>query len=244
MKRLELRYKSHEKRFDFLMDSFMHHLSQMEIKSNHENAAIVNELDRAISVFRKTHPPENHPRVYTLINVTARYPEDWLITELIKRHVYSYLSNSPTKLRSLIKKRCLDGLPPLNVALQCHAGEEADPRIIRLLLDHGASPNGHIRTVGQRTIWDSYLAGMEHDNLTGEQRQARVAIVEELLIQGANPGVGDSENFFRFVVSQFATSEEVAHLEGIRLEKLSQNSPLHQIRKWLPWRSTYKSSGS
>ena len=244
MKRLELRYKSHEKRFDFLMDSFMHHLSQMDIKSNRENTAIVNELDRVISVFRKTYPPEYNPRMYNPVNVTARYPEDWLITEIMKRHVYSYLSNSPDKLRSLIKRRCPDGLPPLNVALQCHDGEEADPRIIRLLLDHGASPNGHIGTVGQRTVWDSYLAGMEHDNLTGEQRQARVAIVEELLMHGADPSVGDSENFFRSVVSQFATSEEVAHLEGIRLEKLSQSSSLRQIRKWLPWRSTYKSSDS
>ena len=82
---------------------------------------------------------------------------------------------------------------------------------------------------------------MENDNLTGEQRQARVAIVEEFLTHGADPSVGDSEDFFRSVSSHFVTSEELAHLEDIRLGKLSQSSPLRQIRKWLRWRSTYKS---
>lgn len=240
MKRLELRYKSHDKRFDSLMDNFMYHLSRMEIKGSCENAGIVNELDRTISIFRKTYPPEYNPRVFAPMNVTARYPENWLVTEAMKRHLYSYLSNSPDKLRILIKKRCPDGLPPLYVALQYHNGEEADPRIISLLLNQGASPNGPIGTIGQRTVWHSYLEGMKTEILTGEERLARVAIIEELLIHGADPGVGDSDIFFRTVISCFATSEEVAHLEGIRLEKLSQSSHLYQIRKWLPWRASYR----
>ena len=244
MKRLELRYKSHDKRFNSLMDSFMCHLSQMEIKGNCENATIVNELDRTISTFRKTYPPEYNARTYTPVNVTARYPENWLITEIMKRHLYSYLSKSPDKLRILIKKRCPDGLPPLDVALQCHNGEEADPRIISLLLNQGASPNGPVGTVGQRTVWQSYLEGMQIKTLTEEERRARVAIIEALLLHGADPGVGDSDVYFRSVISHSATPEEVAHLEGIRVEKLYQSSSLYQIRKWFPWRVSYKSFDS
>ena len=48
---------------------------------------------------------------------------------------------------------------------------------------------------------------MEHDNLTEEQRRARVTIVEEPRIHRAKPGFGESEIFL--IVSGFATSEEV-----------------------------------
>lgn len=241
MKRLELRYKSHDKRFNSLMDSFMCHLSQMQTKGNCEIATLVNELDRTICAFRKTYPPEYNARTYTPVNVTARYPENWLITEIMKRHLYSYLSKSPDKLRILIKKRCPDGLPPLDVALQCHYGEEADPRIVSLLLNQGASPNGPVGTVGQRTVWQSYLEGMQIKILTEEERRARVAIIEALLLHGADPSVGDSDVYFRSVISHSAIPEEVAHLEGIRLEKLYQSTTLYQIRKWFPWRVSYKS---
>ena len=219
----------------------MYHLSQLELKGNDANAVIVDELDRTINIFRKTYPPEYNPRLYTSINVTARYPENWLITEALKRHLYNYLSNSPDKLRKLIKKTCPDGLPPLDVALHCHNGEEADPRIISLLLTEGANPNGSVGTVGQRTVWQSYLERMKPKILTGEQRRARVAVVEKLLLHGADPGVGDSDVYFRDIISDFATSEELAHLEGIRLEKLSQSTPLYQIKRWFPWRASYKS---
>ena len=95
MKRLERRYKSHDNRFDSLLDSFMYYFSQMEIKDSCENAAIVDELDRSIRVIRNLYPPEYHPRLFSPMNVSARYPENWLNTEAMKRHWYRYLSNSP-----------------------------------------------------------------------------------------------------------------------------------------------------
>ena len=99
----------------------------------------------------------------------------------------------------------------------------------RILLDHCGSPNGSIETAGQRMVSDSHLEGMEHDNLTEEQRRARVTIVEERLIHRAKPGVGESEFFaHHFSVPNVRGS---AHLEGIRLEKLSQISHWHQIWK-------------
>ena len=240
IKRLELRYKSHDKRFDSLVENFMYHFSQMEIKGSYENGAIVDELDRTISVFRNTYPSEYHPRLYTPMNVSARYPETWLITEAMKQRLHGYLSSSPDKLKTLIKKRCPDGSPPLHVALQqSYNGEEADPRIISLLLNQGASPNSSVGTAGLGTIWDSYLQKMHSSerSLTGEERRARVAIIEELLLHGADPGV----DHFRDNMSRFATSEEVAHLEDIRLGKLFQKTPLYQIRKWLPWKGFNKS---
>ncbi len=240
MKRLELRYQTHEKRFHSLMDNFMHHFSQMEKKGKYEDAAVVDELDRVISVLRKTYPPEFNPRMFTPMNVTATYPENWLITEALKRHFHGYLSRSTDKLKTLIKKRCPDGLPPLDVALQCHNDEEAEPRIISLLLQHGANPNGPIGTVGQLSVWEAYLERMEAKVLTAEERRARVTIIEELLLYRADPDVGDSDDYFRDVIARFATSEEVAHLEGIRVEKLSQSSLLYKMRRWLPWKVSYK----
>ena len=239
IKRLELRYKSHEKRFDFLLDNFMYHFSQMEIKGSYENGFIVDELDKTISVFRNTDLSKYDPQTYAPINVSARYPETWLITEAMKRRLYRYLSDSPDKLKTLIRKRCPDGSPPLHVALESHNDEEADPRIISVLLNQGASPNSSVGTVGLGTIWDSYLQKMRSSErtLTGEERKARVAIIEELLLHGADPGV----DRFREYMSCFATSEEVAHLEDIRLGKLFQKTPLHQIRKWLPWKGFNKS---
>ena len=249
MKRLNLRYKSHDNRFDSLLDSFMYHVSQMEIKDSYENATIIDELDQTIRVIRNTYPPDYNPRLFSPINVSARYPENWLITEAMKRHWYRYLSNSPDKLRTLTKKRCPDGLPPLYVALQCHNDAEADPRIISLLLRLGASPNSSVGTLGTGTIWESYLGEMVSKKmvskkiLSGEERRARVEIIEELLLHGADPALGDSF-VFRDIISQFATSEELAHLEDVRLGKLTQNNPLYQMRKWLPWKILNKSFGS
>lgn len=42
---------------------------------------------------------------------------------------------------------------------------------------------------------------MENKALTGEERRARVAIIEELLLHGADPGVGDSDVCFSIVIS-------------------------------------------
>ena len=233
IKRLELRYKSHDKRFDVLLDNFMYHFSQMEIRGSYKHGVIVDELDQTISNFRKTFPSKYDPQTYAPINVSARYPETWLITEAMKRRLYGFLSDSPDKLKTLIKKRCPDGLPPLHVALESYNDEEADYRIVSLLLNQGASPNSSVGTVGLGTIWDSYLQKMYSGErtLTGEERRTRVAIIEELLLHGADPGV----DHFRNKMSCFATAEEVAHLEDVRLGKLSENTPLYQIRQWLPW---------
>lgn len=67
----------------------MYHFSEMEIKSSYENGAIVDELDRTISVFRNTYPPKYHPRLYTPTNVSARHPGD----------VAYYRSNETTPIR-------------------------------------------------------------------------------------------------------------------------------------------------
>lgn len=151
-----------------------------------------------------------------------------------------YLSNSPEKLKTLIKRRCPDGSPPLHVALQqSHNGEEPDPRVITLLLNQGASLNSSVGTAGLSTIWDSYLQDIQSSEraLTGEERRARVAIIEELLLHVADPGV----DHFYDSMSGFATSEEAAHLEDVRLGKLFRKTPLYQIRKWLPWKGFNRS---
>ena len=243
IKRLALSYKAHNRRFDELIETFMHHLTQAELRNGTHLIPVVDELDRTMTVFRKTHPATYSPRSCNpplLIpkNVTARHPKTWLITEAIKRQLFQYVSSNPDKLRMLIEEGCPDGLSPLYVALGERIEDKVDPRIIEILLEQGAKPNMTIGTVGQNTVWQSYLGSVRF-KAVGAERRAHISIIETLLMHGADPNTDKGDDDFHTTISKFGTFEEIAHLEAIRLQKRAETKPLYHLKKWLPWTKSY-----
>lgn len=125
------------KEFTLLIDGFMCHACRMELRRRYMYFDLLDEMDRTTAVLRHNDVP-GWGDTWSPTNIAAGYPEGWLISMAIKWHLYYYLNRESRQLRTLNKKRCYDGRPPLDIALR---DSVVDPQIIMLLLDNGADPN-------------------------------------------------------------------------------------------------------
>jgi len=227
---------------------FLLHYSRLELRNRFVDAAIIDELNRTMNSHRSKH---------SSIKYRAEYPESWLIIEAISLGLYQYVSSHPDKLKLLIEEGCYTGMSPLDFALMYYYGKQPDLRMVRLLLDQGANPNAASDFAGKdkATVWNTFVDAKPRTLesigiLSGEERRQRVEIVEALLAHGADPDIGNKDDYFRNKMSLFATPEEVAYLDDLRLQQrasqqrafqqpaLQQQAPitvLQYLKQWLWW---------
>lgn len=173
-----------------------------------------------------------------LFGFGATQYEGWLADKAAKHSLEGFLlHNIDAGIEVLSKDGHSIRKPRLDVALRSMASPDKY-QIVKRLLDAGADPNETIQSADgfhvSMTVWQAYISSRER--LSKDCEIHKIAIIEMLLLRGADPSIGGSdENFFsRSLPTGFGIfHEEVAKLEALRRSLLPTRSEQHRtVGNW------------
>ena len=138
----------------------------------------------------------------------------WLIDTAIDAGVRDILSSKiGDSIEIMDDTGNIKRIPPLEVALQ-HMRSDQRLEQVRCLLENGADPNEEDTT--GTSIWNSYLQAISKPG-TLYVRLNHFELTEMLLLNGADPNLGQGEGlFYQTLVSAEIHCEEVERLEALR----------------------------
>ena len=181
-------------RLALLVDNFMYHAHQIEIRNNATPYKLIHQVDQEIARLRKRETQGYNLEWNSLSPYLALgYQKDWIIKLAVRRGLYFFLLMELEQVRDAVKEGVTRPRPLLDYALRPAHGPllessytlNPDPKVVRLLLEEGANPNEN-NSMGY-PIWDSFLEIQEHwrSQQRAETRRDIVTIVELLLTHGA-----------------------------------------------------------
>lgn len=209
-------------RFEDLWYLFWHHASH--IGATHPSLSkLFSELERTFlnnQRSRDTYFASGTLWCSDCIGHQREHYKGWLIDKAIDAGVRDILSSKiGDSIEIMDDTGDIERIPPLEVALQ-HMRSDQRLEQIRCLLENGADPNEEDTT--STSIWNSYLHAISQPGAL-YVRLNHLDITEMLLLNGADPTLGQDEGlFYQTLVSAESHREDVDRLEALR-QKLQRS---------------------
>ncbi len=206
---------------DVLLDTFMHHAHQLEIR-NQLDYTLVTELDQAIVPLR-TKLDTNRgcdssalPNFLVVSRLEYDYRDGWLGDLAFKEGIRGYEAVEAENLVKDIKqRRWAFARPPLDVLLLSTPTSRMQVEAVKHLLGEGADPNE--KTL-QKSLWRRYLSALEQSLIPSDKENSIFTVIQLLLEHGADPIFDGNESFFLSLMSTQFSFNVAKSLEELRLK--------------------------
>ena len=171
------------------LQRFWHHSRFMDSR-DHLDFSLFPTLDKTVWSLLQS---SDHLQLTRFTDFERGHYEGWLADKCAENGLQRFLSRSIGHTVDIIDKtgETLER-PPLYVVLRCMTSNHRQDEVWRLL-DLGADPNEEYES--GLSVWGNYLANIPNRN-TLDGVADEIKIIEMLLHQGADPSIGDHEDFF------------------------------------------------
>ena len=156
-----------------LLEDLVYYASKLEVELSVSQTILMDEVNAFVS---------KRASAFGLAKGKAGY-----LSFLVRRQLYIYVQEVLTRkeapaisTRTALLAAALD---PQGTKYVSHDPLDYDTKMIEILLEHGATPNG---TIDGITVWSQFLLAINQTR-TQHTKKAIVQTIELLLIHGANP---------------------------------------------------------
>ena len=173
-----------------IVDDFMYHALQCEVKSMNSNLPLLEAFDQVIRLHRRSEQASFWQSDWQSLLLDNGYEDGWFVAAAIQyglcRYVEKKLKGAKISTLDVHDRPLLDFA--LRPPLQSTYDIDVDPEMVRLLLDSGSDPN---RLYDGESVWGHFLISI-HQKRQWAQPEVKhmwAQTIEMLLQKGAKPTI-------------------------------------------------------
>ena len=221
--------------FAVLVNGFMNHAYRLDVSHGFIYKSLIEDLQASIEFFHKNRSPfcwnimdvaqadsrseseEGWPFSCLSGSISHQLQEGWMIHLAAYYGLYGHICDKESQLPSLITCKNARAISPLASALRLVSGlvskkmnyTPIDPRIICMILSHGADPNDRYE---DEPIWYGFLRDIRYETRDPDWKRRGVTIMEILIRHGARVTLTMKKREFEYRLSRFCTPKEIEYL--------------------------------